>query len=689
MSKATFDPTRFNNSKNTPFNEVMDNHLSRRNFVKRGLGLSAMTAFGGFGLSACGSDNDTAAQTPTPPSAATAPVAPIQSSAVLGFESIAGSKTDAVVVPAGYSAYVLAPWGTPLNSKAAAWKADGSNTAIDQANSVGMHHDGMHFFPLNDAADDGLLCINHEYIDQDALHPSGPTFDADGKRSVIDEIRKEINAHGISVVRIKLVNNLWQVVENDSHNRRFTGATVMDIAGPLAYSSYLETRYSPDGSQARGTLNNCGNGYTPWGTYLTCEENWPGYFVNKGALTEQQIRIGISTSDTRYGWNHLAGDDDERLDEFARFDVTPTGSNAANDYRNEANGHGYIVEIDPYNPNSRATKRTALGRFRHEGCAFGKLEEGKPISFYSGHDSRFEYLYKYVSDAAWDPVDANSTNRLTVGDKYMNAGTLYVAKFTEDGIGEWLPLTLDGVTTDGSTLAGSFDSQAAIILNTAGAADLVGATPMDRPEWTTVDPFTGTVYLTLTNNTKRTASTNAANPRLNNSFGHVIRWDEGDSATEFSWDIFVFGSPADGDAQTNLSGLTDLNQFASPDGLAFDQRGILWVQTDNGASEVTEETNDQMLAIVPSTMVDEDGNQQVVTAENQTQLKRFFVGPNGCEVTGFAMSPDYTTMFANIQHPGNWPYSNKADEITPAGTTVRPRAATVMIRKNDGGEVGI
>ncbi|AZG72120.1 PhoX family protein [Shewanella livingstonensis] len=689
MSKATFDPTRFNNSKNTPFNEVMDNHLSRRNFVKRGLGLSAMTAFGGFGLSACGSDNDTAAETPTTPPTAPTPTAPTKSSAVLGFESIAGSKTDAVAVAAGYSAYVLAPWGTPLNSKAAAWKADGSNTAIDQENSVGMHHDGMHFFPLNDSADDGLLCINHEYIDQDALHPTGPTFDADGKRTVIDEIRKEINAHGISVVRIKLVSGRWQVVENDSHNRRFTGATVMDIAGPLAYSSYLETRYSPDGSQARGTLNNCGNGYTPWGTYLTCEENWPGYFVNKGTLTQEQTRIGISTSDTRYGWSHLAGDDDERLDEFARFDVTPTGSSATNDYRNEANGHGYIVEIDPYNPNSRAIKRTALGRFRHEGCAFGKLEEGKPITFYSGHDSRFEYLYKFVSDAAWDPADANSTNRLTVGDKYMNAGTLYAAKFTEDGVGEWLPLTLDGVTADGSTLASSFDSQAAIILNTAGAADLLGATPMDRPEWTTVDPFTGTVYLTLTNNSKRTDSTNPANPRLNNNFGHIIRWDEGDAATEFSWDIFIFGSPADGDAETNLSGLTDLNQFASPDGLAFDQRGILWVQTDNGASEVTEETNDQMLAIVPSTMVDADGNQQVVTAENQTQLKRFFVGPNGCEVTGFAMSPDYTAMFANIQHPDNWPYSDRADEETPAGTTVRPRAATVMFIKDDGGEIGV
>lgn len=259
MSKATFDPTRFNNSKNTPFNEVMENHLSRRNFVKRGLGLSAMTAFGGFGLSACGSDNNSAVETPTTPTAPVTPTPPLKSSAVLGFESIAGTKTDAVAIPAGYSAYVLAPWGTPLNTKAAAWKADGSNTAVDQENSVGMHHDGMHFFPLNDAADDGLLCINHEYIDEDALHPNGPTYSTDGKRTVIDEIRKEINAHGVSVVRIKLVSGIWQVVENDRHNRRFTAATVMDIAGPLAYSSYLETRYSPDGSQTRGTLNNCGN----------------------------------------------------------------------------------------------------------------------------------------------------------------------------------------------------------------------------------------------------------------------------------------------------------------------------------------------------------------------------------------------------------------------------------------------
>ncbi|AZQ10547.1 PhoX family protein [Shewanella khirikhana] len=688
MSKATFDPKCYNQSNNTPFAEILVKHLSRRHFVKSGLGLGAMTAFAGLGLAGCGSDSNTTVPDPVTPVPPT-PVPPTQSSVKLGFESVSGSLTDSVVVPNGYRAQVLAPWGTPLNSKAAAWKDDGSNTADDQANSVGQNHDGMHFFPLNEAGDDGLLCINHEYIEPDALHPNGPTFDeTSGLRSVVDEVRKEINAHGVSVVRIKRVSGIWELVTDDEHNRRFTGATVFDMAGPVAYSDHLVTAFSPDGSQSRGTLNNCGNGYTPWGTYLTCEENWPGYFVNKGEMSAADSRIGVATSGTRYGWDHLAGHDEERADEFARFDVTPTGTSAQYDYRNEANGHGYIVEIDPFSPRARGVKRTALGRFRHEGCTFGKLEAGKPLVFYSGHDSRFEYLYKYVSNTPWDAADANSTNRLATGDKYMNDGTLYVARFDEDGKGAWLALTPDAMTTDGKTLADHLGSQADIIINTAGAADLLGATPMDRPEWCAVDPFTGSAYLTLTNNSKRTEA-NPANPRLKNNFGHIIRWDEGESAAEFSWDIFVFGSPADGDADTNLSGLTELNQFASPDGLAFDKRGIMWVQTDNGAKEVTSHTNDQMLAVVPSTLLDTDGKQQTLGSANQMELRRFFVGPNGCEVTGFAISPDYTSVFANIQHPGNWPYSNDAAVVTPAGTSIRPRAATVVISKLDGTEVGV
>ncbi|WP_419237349.1 PhoX family protein [Photobacterium leiognathi subsp. mandapamensis] len=686
MSKETFDPTRYNTSNNKTFEDVLQANLQRRSILKGGLGVSAMTALGAFGLAGCNSSSST--------EGTTAKVAD-RSQAVLNFDSIPGSLTDAVSIPPGYTAQVLVPWGTPLNANGNVWKNDGTNDSTDQLNALGMHHDGMHFFPLNEASTDGLLCINHEYIDQQALHPN---WDKDAERAKevrtdIDEIRKEINAHGISVVRIQLQDNQWQLIDNDPLNRRYTGATVMDLSGPLAHSELTVTRFSPDGSQARGTLNNCGNGYTPWGTYLTCEENWPGYFTNTGTRTEEQERIGISGTGKylqgRYKWETLAGHDEERLDEFARFNLAPTGSSSLDDYRNEANGHGYIVEIDPYTKNSRAKKRTALGRFRHEGCTFGKLEEGKPVVFYSGHDSRFEYLYKFESTALWDPADASPSNRLLTGDKYMDEGTLYVARFNEDSTGTWLPLTLDSITTSDDTLASHFNSLAEIIINTAGAADLVGATPMDRPEWAAVDPYTGSVYLTLTNNTKRKDSTNPANPRLDNKFGHIIRWDEGESPTEFDWDIFVFGSPSNGDEETNRSGLTDLNQFASPDGLAFDQRGIMWIQTDNGADEVEEYTNDQMLAVVPSQLLDDDDNQTVIASSNQAELKRFFVGPNGCEVTGFTISPDYKSLFVNIQHPDNWPYSDNAAEATPNGEEVRPRSSTVVIRREDGGEIGV
>ena len=668
MSKATFDPTRYNKSNNPTFDSVLEKRVSRRGLLQSGSAMAALGMMSSFGLSACSSSSKKSGA----------------KTATLGFESINGSKTDAVAIPEGYRASILAPWGTPLNDDAAEWKDDGSNTPQDQLNSVGMHHDGMRYFPIDGSSDDGLLVINHEYIDEDALHPNGQTMDAEtGKRTIADEVRKEIYAHGVTVVRITRTNGTWQVIKNDAYNKRFTGATEMEIAGPLAGDPALITKFSPDGTSARGTLNNCGNGYTPWGTYLTCEENWPDYFTNRAELTESQERIGVSNGNTRYGWDEVAGDASETNDEFARFDTTPSGDSAVMDYRNESNGHGYIVEIDPYSPNAMAVKRTGLGRFRHEGCVPGLVQEGQPVVFYSGHDARFEYIYKFVSDAVWDPADATPSNRLATGAKYMDQGTLYVGQFNADGSGKWIPLTLTTATESG-TLADLFASEAEIILNTAGAGDAVQATPMDRPEWTAVDPITGTVYLTLTNNTSRTEDTNAANPRLNNKFGHIIRWDEGDSVTEFTWDIFVFGAPANGLVDENLSGLSDLNQFASPDGLVFDERGILWIQTDNGASELTEETNDQMLAIIPSAMA----QGEVVNANNQTNLKRMFVGPNGCEVTGLAFNPAYTSFFANIQHPGNWPYSSDAAEVTPAGMTIRPRAATVVIEKLDGTAVG-
>jgi len=680
MSRESGDNLDRNHSGNLSMASVMDAYLSRRSVMRGSLG-AAIALIAGAGLTGCfdsGSDQDK--------SAAAHPPAPKPK---LGFQSIPGSRTDACTVAPGYSAYVLAPWGTPLNSKASPWKPDGSNTGADQANAMGMHHDGMHFFPLDGSADDGLLAINFEYIDPAALHPNGPTTTADGKRPP-EEVRKEINAHGAGVVRLRKINGRWQVVDNDPLNRRFTTASLMDIAGPLRGTDHVKTRFSPAGTQCRGTNNNCGNGHTPWGTYLTCEENWPGIFVNKGTRPADQVRIGVGTSSGLYQWESAAGDSSEVSDEFARFGITPRGASATDDYRNEASTYGYIVEIDPYDAGTRAVKRTALGRFRHEGCCPGLPVVGKPLVWYMGDDSNNEYLYKFVSDATWEAADANPSDRLATGAKYLDHGKLYVARFNADGTGHWLLLDTATATTGGGTLGALYKDMAGIILNTRGAGDAVGATPMDRPEWTAVNPLNGDAYVTLTNNSERTAAkADAANPRGPNRHGHIIRWHDSDDQVSFTWDIFVFGANADGGADINRSGLTELNQFASPDGMSFDSRGVLWFETDNSESSLTRYTNDQLLAVIPSDLVDANGKQVPIDARNQADLRRFFVGPNGCEVTGITFTPDNRTLFINIQHPANWPHTDVATEATPTGSRVRPRSSTVVIQRKDGGEIGI
>nr|WP_299241576.1 PhoX family phosphatase [uncultured Halomonas sp.] len=679
MSEFDNEPS-FNPSDNEPFASILERNWSRRHVMQGGLALAAATLLGKLGIARGDMQDNGANATPLDG------MRDVQ----LRFDSVAGSKTDAVVVPKGYTATILAPWGTPLNDKANPWKNDGSNSAQDQANAVGMHHDGMHFFTIEGRSDDGLLLINNEYVDQDALHPDGPTRDASGKRPP-EEIRKEINAHGVSALRITMRNGKWRVMSNDPLNRRYTSATVMDIAGPMAGTDHVKTAFSRDGTQARGTNNNCGNGYTPWGTYLTCEENWPDIFINRAeTLPADQQRLGIPTQASRYGWETAANDSSERDDEFARFDLTPRGNDATEDYRNEASTFGYIVEIDPFDVKRRAIKRTALGRFRHEGCWPGKLEPGKPVVFYSGHDGRFEYIYKFVSEANWDPADADPEDRLAVGAKYMDKGTLHVARFNDDGTGQWLPLTPETATQQNdSTLGKELGGLPEIILNTARAADLVGATPMDRPEWGNVDPANGDVYMTLTNNDEREVDQlNAANPRPRNENGQIIRWREtGDGG--FRWAIFVFGASAKAPDTINRSSLTQDNQFASPDGLMFDPRGILWIQTDNGGNAVAEASNDQMLAVIPALLATDDVPLATIDARNQKKLKRFLVGPNDCEITGFAMTPDHRSLFINVQHPGNWPYAEDATLAIPGGNTVRPRSSTVVIQREDNGEIGV
>lgn len=709
MSKEIEDHRVLNSSHNLPFADVLARRVSRRGVMRGSAGLAAASMLGmGAPVSAL---------------AATTSKKPLE----LAFEAVRGSHTDAVVVPEGYRAQVLVPWGTPLFD-GQQWNASQLMDAECQAASVGMHHDGMAGFALDEsnASRRFVMALNNEYIDQDALWApqGGPTNAEDGQRPA-EESRTEINAHGVTLVEVqKDASGGWSHVVGSPYNRRLTSASVMALAGPVAGSEYVKTRFSPDGHQTRGTNNNCANGVTPWGTYLACEENWPNVFTHGGERFSDDARLGIPTERSRYGWETSAGDASEVEDEFARFDITPRGDSATQDYRNEARTFGYHVEIDPYS-GARAIKRTAMGRFRHEGCWLGKLDAGKPVVFYSGHDARNEYVYKFVSRAMWNPDDANrpgeSYDRMAVGAKYLDQGTLYVARFNADGTGEWLALTPQALTPKGHSLANALglsdDDMAGLLVSTCDAADLMGATPMDRPEWATVDPTSGEVYLTLTNNSQRTeehtdptythdgsgvaepgvgyatAPTNMANPRPDNAAGHIIRWREASDQVRFAWEVFVFGAGADDD--DNLSGLTQMTQFASPDGLWFDEReggqGILWIQTDNGYENVSGYTNDQLLAVIPA-VLDSDSPDAVINAANQHQLKRFAVGPNGCEVTGIFATPDKTALFINIQHPGNWPANGDAltqDATRMAQGEVRPRAATVVIEKQDGGPVAV
>lgn len=658
--------------------------LSRRQLLAGGSSLAAGGVLGSLALSGCDGGR------------------PLRG---LGFPAIPFSREDRVTLPPGYAAQVVYALGDPLAPGLADYSNDGSNVDFDQRS--GDHHDGMSFFPLPAGSDNsahGLLALNHENITQDYLHPAGATTDGNGNRPLA-EVRKEISAHGVSVVEVARSGSGYTVVRDSPLNRRITPNTVMRLAGPVAGSALVQTAFSPDGTQTRGTLNNCANGYTPWGTYLSCEENWHGYFktdeTNPGP---EKTRYGVGAS-SNYGWE-TASDAADSSGELARYDTTPNGASARDDYRNEANGFGWIVEIDPYDPAAMPVKRTALGRFRHEGCWPSRAIAGQPLAFYMGDDNRGDYIYKFVTAEVFQPGVSN-------GD-LLDQGTLYVARFDADGSGEWIALDRGH-----PALAAAYADQAELLVNTRSAADLVGATPMDRPEWAAINPANGEVYLSLTNNSQRGSRqpTDAANPRdydsgdgdaatEGNVNGHIIRWREnGDdpAATRFQWDIYLFAARPDAAATINLSQLDAGNSFSSPDGLWFDPRGgngILWIQTDDSA--IADLTNNQILAAIPGQLGDGDvvqsGDQLTYAgALPGTDLRRFLVGPRECEITGIDVTPDGRAMFVNIQHPGengspadpssHWPGSD-SDATVVASRGQRPRSATIVITRNDGGRIG-
>jgi secreted PhoX family phosphatase len=724
-NKIDHDDIGHNDSPNEHFSDILDKRISRRNLLRGSVASAISVMMGSATLSACGGGDDAPA--------VTVPVTPTPSEKLLGFTAVGKSLADSVIVPAGYTASVIYALGDPLTASATAFQNDGSDA--DFENRAGDHHDGMEFFGLDSAGkpsangnERGLLAVNHEATTNEKLasffiHANGGTNTLPRPASEVD---RETALHGISVVEVRKNAGKWEYVKDSAYNRRITCLTECQINGPARGNALLKTKYSPDGSKTRGTLNNCGTGKTPWGSFVSGEENWNGYFTRSATDdaargNDKSVaalkRYGRSQgAASRHGWETGGADDKYQRWNNSKLGTSTDGSD---DYRNEMNGMGYIVEADPYDKTKPLRKRTALGRYAHESAAFGKTVAGQPLAVYMGDDSRNEYIYKFVSTATWSDADATPADLLATGDKYLDAGKLFVAKFAADGTGSWIELSIANAAIAGYA-AYKFADQADVLVNARLAADAVGATKMDRPEWCSVNPANGEVYFTLTNNSARTVP-DGPNPRMyedmrgsskqtGNVNGHILRIKEkdGNASAAFSWDVYLFGAQSDAaPGLVNLSSLTADQDFSSPDGLAFSRAtGICWIQTDDGA--YTDVTNCMMLAGLPGQVGDGKkvtlayGSTNVDTFVGKTPtadtLKRFLVGPVDCELTGITETPDGKTLFVNIQHPGEGTaqanladptkYTSQWPSNAGYGAGKRPRSATIAITKNDGGRIG-
>ncbi len=636
MSKDFSSMEDSNPSANPSIHEV--SNPQRRVVLRAGAGLGAAGLFGPLlGLTACATGRSAAP--------------------LLGFPAVAATVADTLVVPAGYVAEPIAAWGEAVGiaGNMPGWREDVSGSAADQAVQMGMLHDGIHFYPL-DGSRRGLLVMNHEYVDDGLLH-------ADGLKTwTAEKVKKAQAAHGVSVIEIELTDQRWQMVRPSRFARRFTASTPFALGGPAAGHTLLKTAADPAGRTVLGTLNNCASGRTPWGTYLSGEENFVFYFGGGANVDAHQKRWGLRAT-AFFRWP----EHDDRFD--------------AAKHPNEFNRFGWVVEIDPMDPTSTPVKRTALGRAAHEGAWVATTKDGRAV-VYSGEDARFEYIYKFVSRDRIKPA-GGGLSQAQANRELLDHGTLHAARFDADGSGRWLPLQHGQGPL---TVANGFADLGEVLIKTRQASDLLGATKMDRPEWLAIDQANGEVFCTLTNNSERGMAgkpgVDAANPRANNSMGAVIRWkeDRDFDATTFRWSHLVLaGDPANErpEAQGNVKG----DIFGCPDGLAFDARGVLWIQTDAHATQMYKGEFRHI------------GNNQMLACDLRSgEIRRFLTGPVNCEITGCAFTPDGSTMFINVQHPGETP-SDRSDPAEPGKFSTwpnggRPRSATVVIRKQDGGVIG-
>ena len=628
------------------FASLMERRISRRGLLKTGAAAGALVLVSPI----------TGKINPTSNSALAADgsAIPAVPSAGIRFTPIAPQPVDSqqIMVAEGYSWAPFLKWGDPLHLDAPAF--DPLNlTPEAQRMQAGYNCDyiGWHPLPFYDQnSDRGVLFINNEYTNGELMWAD---YEAANPTKLQADV--EMEAHGATLIEVaRDANGLIRTEIGSALNRRITMTTPIRISGPAAGHEWMKTAHDPDGILVEGTINNCAGGITPWGTVLSCEENFQGYFGNLMHLdandprAEVHERYGISDETSNYGWeNH-----------YGRFSVSTEP--------NEAFRFGWVVEIDPYDPESTPIKRTAMGRFRGEGATIGHSPSGRVV-FYRGDDQRFEYIYKYVSDDAYDPLIRG------MGQGLLDNGVLYCAKLNDDGSGEWLPL----VHGEGPlTAENGFHNQGDVMIKTRMAADLLGATKMDRPEDMQQNPVNKKVYAALTNNSERTEEeVDPANPRAENRTGHVIEFTEenNDSAsTTFTWDIFLLcGMPED--ENTYFAGFPKelVSPIACPDNVNFDTDGNLWISTD-GAPAIIPYID--ALHAVPT-----EGPQRGFVAQ-------FLSVVIGSECASFEFVHGGRNLVVSVQHPGEGGTVAEPITLWPDGVAV-PRPTVIQVWKNDGGRI--
>ncbi|APZ51582.1 PhoX family protein [Salipiger abyssi] len=618
LSWDEFDELRDPRPDANGFDAVVERAISRRGFLGGALAFGSGAAV--FGTGVLGSASSARAQ-----------------ASAFGFEPIGIATDYDIHVPAGYQWKPLVRWGDALFSEAEGAYSPETGVSVEMSDKVfGENTDGMETFTHDGHT---LLAINSEYVNPKINLPAA----SEGVPQSADEVTLLKNMQGVTVLEIAEGDDGYAVVIDSPYNRRITHETRMTMDGPAAGSDLVKTNADPEGMSPKGTMNNCGSGKTLWGTYLTCEENFNGYF---GATGDYEETAGI----TRYG---IGGEGRYAYEKFdSRYDLSAEP--------NEPNRHGWVTEIDPKDPTSTPIKHTALGRFKHENAEMVQAADGR-IVVYMGDDERGEFMYKFVSNGTW--AEGQPTDGL------LSDGTLYVARFNDDMSGEWLALTPE---TTGMPLE-------EILVFSRLAGSRVGATTMDRPEWIAANPLRAEAYCALTNNKNRGVKPNAGgdetpvggpNPRETNNFGQIVRWrpeGEDHGAETFTWDLYVMaGNPTVYDnSYAGSENVTEGNMFNSPDGMAFSSDGMLWIQTDGDDSNEGEFAG--------------QGNNQMLVGNPETgEIARFLTAPNGAEVTGLTWSPDGTVAFVGIQHPGgSWPDG-----------TGKPRSSVIAVWREDGAIFG-